>query len=231
MKRGFRRSADALKAPTYVEDKDSGELRRPHHVDLKSGMYRGRQILEEQDGRLRASSGRREDLRHQAGRNAGLFRCRPGALAAAVAAWIERPFQPQRGKRMFLINFPLMLVPFAVYNFFIVGGEVNPWENIVLRLDMMSGANFTLSMGEGLVVIALLLLFVEILKATRVGSSTIIDHILSTIVLIAYLAEFLMVAQASTSTFFILMVITLIDVIAGYSVSIRNASRDLTIER
>jgi large subunit ribosomal protein L32 len=45
MKRGFRRSADALKAPTYVEDKDSGELRRPHHVDLKSGMYRGRQIF------------------------------------------------------------------------------------------------------------------------------------------------------------------------------------------
>ena len=45
MKRGFRRSADALKAPTYVEDKDSGELRRPHHIDLKTGMYRGRQVL------------------------------------------------------------------------------------------------------------------------------------------------------------------------------------------
>ena len=45
MKRGHRRSADALKAPTYVEDKDSGELRRPHHVDLKTGMYRGRQVL------------------------------------------------------------------------------------------------------------------------------------------------------------------------------------------
>jgi large subunit ribosomal protein L32 len=45
MKRGFRRSADALKAPTYVEDKNSGELRRPHHIDLKTGMYRGRQVL------------------------------------------------------------------------------------------------------------------------------------------------------------------------------------------
>ena len=45
MKRGQRRSADALKAPAYVEDKDSGELRRPHHVDLKTGMYRGRQVL------------------------------------------------------------------------------------------------------------------------------------------------------------------------------------------
>ena len=44
-RRGMRRSTHALKAPTYVEDKDSGELRRPHHVDLKTGMYRGRQIL------------------------------------------------------------------------------------------------------------------------------------------------------------------------------------------
>ena len=44
-RRGMRRSADALKAPTYVEDKDSGELRRPHHIDVKTGMYRGRQVL------------------------------------------------------------------------------------------------------------------------------------------------------------------------------------------
>jgi large subunit ribosomal protein L32 len=45
MKRGFRRSHDALAAPSYVEDKNSGELRRPHHIDLKTGMYRGRQVL------------------------------------------------------------------------------------------------------------------------------------------------------------------------------------------
>lgn len=45
-KRGMRRSADALKQPAYVEDKNTGELRRPHHIDLKSGMYRGRQILD-----------------------------------------------------------------------------------------------------------------------------------------------------------------------------------------
>lgn len=49
MKRGFRRSADALKTPTYVEDKDSGELKRPHHIDLKSGRYRGRQVLPAKD--------------------------------------------------------------------------------------------------------------------------------------------------------------------------------------
>ena len=46
MKRGQRRSADAISAPTYIEDKNTGELRRPHHIDLKTGMYRGRQVLE-----------------------------------------------------------------------------------------------------------------------------------------------------------------------------------------
>ncbi len=46
MKRGNRRSHDALAASTYVEDKESGGLRRPHHIDLKSGRYRGRQVLD-----------------------------------------------------------------------------------------------------------------------------------------------------------------------------------------
>ena len=44
-RRGMRRSADALKAPSYVEDKDFGRIAPPHHIDLKSGMYRGRQVL------------------------------------------------------------------------------------------------------------------------------------------------------------------------------------------
>ena len=42
---GMRRAHQALDANTYVEDKDTGELRRPHHIDLKTGMYRGRQVL------------------------------------------------------------------------------------------------------------------------------------------------------------------------------------------
>ncbi|MCB1478814.1 MAG: 50S ribosomal protein L32 [Tepidamorphaceae bacterium] len=49
MRRGNRRSTDALSNPTYIEDKESGELRRPHHIDLKSGTYRGRQVLEPKD--------------------------------------------------------------------------------------------------------------------------------------------------------------------------------------
>ncbi len=44
-KRGMRRSHHALKTPAYREDKQTGEFSRPHHVDLKTGMYRGRQVL------------------------------------------------------------------------------------------------------------------------------------------------------------------------------------------
>ena len=48
-KRGMRRSHDKLGKASYIEDKDSGELRRPHHIDLKTGRYRGRQVLEPQE--------------------------------------------------------------------------------------------------------------------------------------------------------------------------------------
>jgi len=48
-RRGKRRSADGLSSPTYLENPDSGELHRPHHIDLKSGMYRGRQVIEPKD--------------------------------------------------------------------------------------------------------------------------------------------------------------------------------------
>ncbi len=44
-KRGMRRSHDSLKNDAYVENKDTGELHRPHHIDMKTGMYNGKQIL------------------------------------------------------------------------------------------------------------------------------------------------------------------------------------------
>ena len=48
-RRGMRRSHDRLDMNTYIKDAESGELRRPHHIDLKTGMYRGRQVLEPRD--------------------------------------------------------------------------------------------------------------------------------------------------------------------------------------
>lgn len=133
-----------------------------------------------------------------------------------------------------LVNFPLLIVPVIVYNVmaFSGAGLADPqalWAQPVVGIDMVSGINWTLTMGDMILIAALALLFIEVLKATRTGNSSIIDHMLSTAVFVGCLVEFLLVAQAATSTFFLLMAMALFDVIAGFSVSIRAARRDFGI--
>ena len=132
-----------------------------------------------------------------------------------------------------LTNVPLMIVPFIAYNLVALGlveiGSPDPWVSVVAQLAMLSGAIWTMTLGDVMISLALFLLFFEILKATRVGSDSIIDHLLSTFVFIAYLIEFLLIRNAANSVFFILMAVTFIDVIAGFSVSIRSATRDVAV--
>jgi cobalamin synthase len=82
-----------------------------------------------------------------------------------------------------------------------------------------------------LLAFSILLLAVEIMKSTRIGMRAIIDHVLSMILFIAMLVEFLLLKQGGTSTFFILMVISMVDVMAGFIVTARTAQRDIEIER
>ncbi|CAN7313265.1 hypothetical protein LJR255_001636 [Pararhizobium sp. LjRoot255] len=128
---------------------------------------------------------------------------------------------------------PLLILPFILYNLGMVGmlgsGGVAVFEMTLLSLTMLSGAVWTMSVGDLVIVIALVLLFVEILKATRVSSKALMDHLLSMVLFIIFLVEFLLVANAATHTFFILMTISFIDVIAGFSVSMRTAGRDVSI--
>ncbi|SNY90782.1 hypothetical protein SAMN04515647_0955 [Cohaesibacter sp. ES.047] len=131
-----------------------------------------------------------------------------------------------------LFNIPLLIAPLFVYNAFafgLMGARVgDPWSAPIFTVQMLSDARWTLTLGDLMIIAALILLFVEILKATRTGMGSIVDHILSTLLFVAYLIEFLLVRETATSVFFILMVISLIDVIAGYSVTIRGARRDMT---
>lgn len=48
-RRDMRRSHLALTTTNWVEDGTSGEPKRTHHIDLKTGMYRGRQVLPPRD--------------------------------------------------------------------------------------------------------------------------------------------------------------------------------------
>tara|TARA_B100000579_G_C22350777_1_gene629302 strand:+ start:43 stop:234 length:192 start_codon:yes stop_codon:yes gene_type:complete len=50
-KRNMRRSHDSIKSLNIVEDKDSGEPRISHRIDLSTGMYNGRQILKQKSAK------------------------------------------------------------------------------------------------------------------------------------------------------------------------------------
>jgi len=131
---------------------------------------------------------------------------------------------------MFLIGFPLLLIPFAIYNIiaFLMPGV--SWTDPLTHVHMISGGEWTMAAGDMLITLSVLLLFLEVLKATRIGIRTVIDHSLSTIVFLAILIEFLLVRQAATSTFFLLLVIAFVDVIGGFTVTIRTAQRDIEFQ-
>jgi hypothetical protein len=131
---------------------------------------------------------------------------------------------------MSLIGFPLLLIPFAIYNIiaFLMPGV--SWTGTLTSVHMVSGGEWSMSAGDMLVTLSILLLTGEVLKSTRIGIRTVVDHGLSLIMFLAMLVEFLLVKQAASGTFFLLLVISFVDVLGGFAVTLRSAQRDLTIE-
>lgn len=130
---------------------------------------------------------------------------------------------------MFLVGFPLLLVPFALYNMnaFLTGFA---WTHVIANISMMSGAQWAVTPGDLLIALSVLMLFGELMKATRMSSRTIIDHMLSMLLFIVMLVEFLLVQQAATATFFLLLVISFVDVVGGFTITIRTAQRDISVD-
>jgi hypothetical protein len=128
---------------------------------------------------------------------------------------------------------PLMLIPFILYNLAMFGamgsGGIEALKMTVTSVNMMSGATWTMSLGDLFIVVSLVILFLEIFKATRRSSVALLDHLFSMALFVVFLVEFLLVQGAATQIFFILMLVSLVDVIAGFTVSIKSASRDVAI--
>jgi hypothetical protein len=129
------------------------------------------------------------------------------------------------------LGFPLMLLPAAVYHIFALLFGVSEWNAAVASIHMVSGVDWVVSYGDLVVIGALILLFVEIFKATRTSSRSIVDHLLSMAVFVVMLIEFILWAPFATSTYAILIVISLIDVVGGFTITIRTAQRDLALEK
>ena len=131
---------------------------------------------------------------------------------------------------MFVLGFPLLLVPFAIYNMIAFLTPGVGWSSAVTTVHMMSGQDWVLTWEDILLAFAIFLLWVEIIKSTRIGPRTVMDHILAVTLFIAMLVEFLLVQRAGTSTFFLLTAIALVDVLTGFIIGMRGALRRIEIE-
>jgi hypothetical protein len=131
---------------------------------------------------------------------------------------------------MFLLGFPLLLIPFAIYNIIAYLMPGVSFTEPLFTLEMLSHARLPVSTGDVLVVFSILILFIEILKATRIGVRSIVDHMLSLILFIAALGEFMIVDKAATSTFLLMVALSFVDVIGGFAVTLRTSQRDIALE-
>jgi len=130
---------------------------------------------------------------------------------------------------MSLFGIPLLIIPFAVYNMLAFLLAID-WSKQTGSIQMVSGAQRSVSYGEILIGASILVLFFELLKATRLTTRTIVDHTLSTVLFIGMIIEFLLVQKCATGTFFLLLIISFVDVVGGFTISIRAAQRDVNIQ-
>lgn len=128
---------------------------------------------------------------------------------------------------MFIIrSFPLFAILWAAYNVFafVLGdGDIN---KIVFSVALPSTATWNISIGDIFLLIGITFLYIEIFKATRTTTGSILDHVLSMVVFVGMLIQFILSAKAGNTTFAALTLMALVDVVAGFTVSIISARRD-----
>ncbi len=127
-----------------------------------------------------------------------------------------------------LFLFPLMILVLITYNVvvFFTGISLNAE---LFSVTMVSDAVWVFTVSDLILLFGLFLLFFEVLKATRTGPGISLDHLLSTLVFVAALIEFILIGKAATSTFFLIVVLCFVDMTAGFSVSISSARRDFSV--
>lgn len=130
--------------------------------------------------------------------------------------------------------FPLLAISLVVYGVLTVTGAVGsaetPWfEVLFVELPMVSGDIWKVSWGDVFLVLSMGLLFVELLRATKTGSESIMNHALSVVVFVVALLLFIIVDGFGNSVFFLYLTMTFLDFMAGFIVTTVTARRDLSV--
>jgi len=127
-------------------------------------------------------------------------------------------------------NLPLLVVVVAAYNLAVILGDARIDAELA-QFALLSGAVWVVTTGDLLLGLGLVLIYAELVKATRTSSAAIVDHVLSLGLFVICLVEFIALPAAGTGVFFLITLMCLIDVIAGFTVTIVAARRDIGLDQ
>lgn len=134
---------------------------------------------------------------------------------------------------MYFAAFPLLALPVLIYNLVTFATRADAsqatlqLQGRVFAIPMASGGVWDVTLGDLLIAASLVILFIELLKSTTSRKIAIINHALSLLLFIICLVEFLLLPGFSTSIFFLITLMVLLDVLAGFIVTIIAARRDI----
>jgi hypothetical protein len=123
---------------------------------------------------------------------------------------------------MSMVGFPLLLIPLAIYNIIVFLMPGVSFAEPLVKLTLMSGAEWPLTLSDMLLALGILMLLFEVIKGARPGAKYLTDHLLSLIVFGGALAEFLLWPRFGTSSYCLLTMLALSDFLSGIALRARR---------
>ena len=124
-----------------------------------------------------------------------------------------------------MVGFPLLLIPLAIYNIIVFLMPGVSFTDPLVKLTLVSGAEWPVTLSDVLLTLGILLLLAEVIKGARPGAKYLTDHLLSLIVFGAAAAEFVLWPKFGTSTYFLLTALALVDFVSGLALRTRRRRR------
>lgn len=121
-----------------------------------------------------------------------------------------------------MIGFPLLLIPLAICNIIVFLMPGVSFVTPLFTLTLVSGAAWPVTLSDLLIALGIVLLLFEVIKGARPGSKYFMDHLLSLVVFAGAAAEFVMLPQFGTSTYFLLALLALVDFLSGIALRARR---------
>jgi hypothetical protein len=127
-----------------------------------------------------------------------------------------------------MVGFPLLLIPLAIYNIIVFLMPEVSFTDPLVKVTLMSGAEWAVSLSDVLLTLSILLLLAEVIKGARPGAKYLTDHLLSLLVFGAAAAEFVLWPKFGTSTYFLMTALSLVDFLSGLALRTRRRAVAVT---